>query len=217
MRRWWRRAAAAGVVVVVAVVAVVGVHAWRSSHRTDLQKALALAPKDAQRYSWTDWAAVRARLHAHVDASSSVSAVEGFLSKAYDADLSSSSTISDYAGYTQPHLGFSPANIDWELLAQSTQGAVVVIGASHVDFGRVRSDLERAGFKQTAGGVWDSSAVSNEVAAELITRAAGKRLATTVGRRVPVVGGVVGASTDAFVTWKIGRYVDREFLPRARR
>jgi uncharacterized protein (DUF697 family) len=54
--------------------------------------------------------------------------------------------------------------------------------------------------------------LANEVASELITRAAGKRLATTVGRRVPVVGGVVGAGTDAFVTWKIGRYVDREFF-----
>ncbi|RNL62039.1 hypothetical protein EFK50_09435 [Nocardioides marmoriginsengisoli] len=59
--------------------------------------------------------------------------------------------------------------------------------------------------------------LANEVASELITRAAGKRLATTVGRRVPVVGGVVGAGTDAFVTWKIGRYVEREFLPRKRR
>jgi hypothetical protein len=59
--------------------------------------------------------------------------------------------------------------------------------------------------------------IANEVASELITRAAGKRLATTVGRRVPVVGGVVGAGTDGYVTWKIGRYVDREFLPKAGR
>ncbi|MFL6155773.1 MAG: EcsC family protein [Marmoricola sp.] len=59
--------------------------------------------------------------------------------------------------------------------------------------------------------------LANEVASELITRAAGKRMVTVVGRRVPVVGGVVGASTDAFVTWKIGRYVEREFLPRKRR
>ncbi|MCW2785160.1 MAG: hypothetical protein JWP74_1677 [Marmoricola sp.] len=56
--------------------------------------------------------------------------------------------------------------------------------------------------------------LATEVASELITRAAGKRLATTVGRRIPVVGGVVGAGTDAYVTWKIGRYVDREFLSR---
>jgi hypothetical protein len=59
--------------------------------------------------------------------------------------------------------------------------------------------------------------LGTEVAAELVTRATGKRLAATVGRRVPVVGGVVGAGTDAFVTWKIGRYVDRELLPRRRR
>lgn len=56
--------------------------------------------------------------------------------------------------------------------------------------------------------------LATEVAAELVARATGKRLAATVGRRVPVVGGVVGAGTDAYVTWKIGRYVDREFLPR---
>ena len=59
--------------------------------------------------------------------------------------------------------------------------------------------------------------LGTEVATELVTRATGKRLAATIGRRVPVVGGVVGASTDAFVTWKVGRYVDREFLPRKRR
>ena len=59
--------------------------------------------------------------------------------------------------------------------------------------------------------------LGTEVASELVARATGKRLAATVGRRVPVVGGVVGAGTDAFVTWKIGRYVDREFLPRRRR
>jgi hypothetical protein len=59
--------------------------------------------------------------------------------------------------------------------------------------------------------------LANEVANELITRAAGKRLATTVGRRVPVVGGVVGASADAYVTWKVGRYVEREFVPRGTR
>ncbi len=56
-----------------------------------------------------------------------------------------------------------------------------------------------------------------EVTAELITRLAGKRVASTVGRRVPVVGGVVGAGTDAFATWQVGRYASRELLPRARR
>lgn len=59
--------------------------------------------------------------------------------------------------------------------------------------------------------------VSAEVATDLISRVAGKRLATTIGRRIPVVGGLVGMSADGYVTWRIGRYVDRELLPRAAR
>ena len=59
--------------------------------------------------------------------------------------------------------------------------------------------------------------MANEVAAEMITRIAGKRIAFTVGRRVPIVGGIIGAGTDGFSTWQIGRYVDREFLTRNRR
>ncbi len=59
--------------------------------------------------------------------------------------------------------------------------------------------------------------VAAEVASDLITKVAGKRLAVTVGRRVPIVGGVVGAGADGYVTWRVGRYADRELLPRARR
>jgi hypothetical protein len=56
-----------------------------------------------------------------------------------------------------------------------------------------------------------------EVAAELLTRVAGKRVATTVGRRVPIVGGLFGAGADGFATWQIGRYADRELLSRTMR
>ena len=59
--------------------------------------------------------------------------------------------------------------------------------------------------------------ISSQVASDMITRVAGKRMATTVGRKIPIVGGVVGLGADAFATWKIGRYADREFLPRNRR
>lgn len=59
--------------------------------------------------------------------------------------------------------------------------------------------------------------ISAEVASDLISKVAGKRLAITVGRRVPVVGGLVGAGADGYATWQIGRYADRELLPRARR
>ena len=58
--------------------------------------------------------------------------------------------------------------------------------------------------------------ISSVVATDIIARVAGKRLATTVGRRVPVIGGVVGMGADGYATWKIGRYADRELLPRKR-
>jgi hypothetical protein len=59
--------------------------------------------------------------------------------------------------------------------------------------------------------------VASVVASDLITKVAGKRLATTIGRRIPLVGGVVGMGADGYATWKVGRYADRELLPRARR
>ncbi len=56
--------------------------------------------------------------------------------------------------------------------------------------------------------------IAAEVTSELLTRVAGKRMVSMVGRRVPVVGGLVGAGADGFATWQIGRYADRELLPR---
>ena len=56
--------------------------------------------------------------------------------------------------------------------------------------------------------------VSGVVASDLIAKVAGKRLATQVGRRIPVVGGLVGLGADGYATWKVGRYADREWLAR---
>jgi uncharacterized protein (DUF697 family) len=61
------------------------------------------------------------------------------------------------------------------------------------------------------------SLIAAEVTSVLLTKVAGKRVATTVGRRVPLVGGVFGASADAYSTWQIGRYADRELRPRTLR
>ncbi|MBZ5735625.1 EcsC family protein [Nocardioides sp. TRM66260-LWL] len=51
--------------------------------------------------------------------------------------------------------------------------------------------------------------ITGQVAQDLLTRVAGKRMAVTVGRRVPVVGGVVGMGADGYATWKLGRYAER--------
>jgi len=59
--------------------------------------------------------------------------------------------------------------------------------------------------------------VSAQVAADLVARIAGKRVAGKAGRRIPLVGGFIGAGVDGYATWRVGRYADRELLPRARR
>ncbi|MCY7397079.1 MAG: EcsC family protein [Nocardioides sp.] len=46
--------------------------------------------------------------------------------------------------------------------------------------------------------------VATQVAATLIGQLGGKQLAATVGKRIPLFGGVVGAGTDARSTWKLG-------------
>jgi EcsC protein family len=53
-----------------------------------------------------------------------------------------------------------------------------------------------------------------EVTGELMARVAGKRTIAVVGRRVPVVGGGVGAITDGFATYQIGRYAAKELRSR---
>ncbi len=58
--------------------------------------------------------------------------------------------------------------------------------------------------------------IAAAVATTLVARVAGKRMATTVGKRVPLVGGLVGAGADGYATWRVGRYADRELLPRRR-
>lgn len=59
--------------------------------------------------------------------------------------------------------------------------------------------------------------VSAEVAGALVARLTGKRLAVTLGRKIPLVGGVVGMGADGWSTWKVGDYAVAELLPRARR
>ncbi|MDO9456454.1 EcsC family protein [Nocardioides sp.] len=55
--------------------------------------------------------------------------------------------------------------------------------------------------------------VSAQVAATLVGFLGGKQLASMIGKRVPLFGGVVGAATDARATRRLGRDAARD-LPR---
>lgn len=53
--------------------------------------------------------------------------------------------------------------------------------------------------------------VGAQVATTLIANVGGKRLATFVGKRVPVIGGVIGAGSDAWATRQVGGYARAQF------
>jgi hypothetical protein len=137
---------------------VAGVRWWQRSHRTQLEKALAYAPPETARYSWTDWAGVRRELGAHLDDRTSADDLAAFLSDGYDADLTSESAMVDSAPVLQQALGFSPADVDWELLAQSDTGSVLIAGLpDSLDVDDLGDDFEALGYERPddAGGVWE--------------------------------------------------------------
>jgi hypothetical protein len=56
--------------------------------------------------------------------------------------------------------------------------------------------------------------VASLVTAELLTRLTGRRMIIGFGRRTPLLGGGLGAVADAYWTYRVGRYADRELLAR---
>ena len=157
MRRRLTIAIAVGVVVaLVAVAAVVAIRWWQDRDRTDLERATAYAPDDAERLSFTDWAGVRDAVGARLDASSSAGDVQSFLDDGFDRDLTSASALVQSARVLQAHFGFSPATVQWELFSQSDQGAVVVLRMPDgTDFDAIAGDLADAGFTRPATGETD--------------------------------------------------------------
>jgi hypothetical protein len=152
-------AAGAGLLVLALVVA--GLLWWRSAQLTDLQRATAFAPPDAQRLSWTDWAAVRAELDASVTAGSGTPELESFLNDGFEADLTSTSALLQSATTLHERYGFSPASLEWELLSQSDEGAVILMRTpDSFDFGALADRLEGLGYDppDSDTGVWEGGA-----------------------------------------------------------
>ena len=136
------------VLLVVAVVAVVVVRRATADDGTRLQQAVALAPNDAQRLTWTDWAGVRDEL--------GTDNLDRLLDQGFSADLTSTSALVGSAPTLQQRYGFSPQSLEWELFSQGTDAAVVLMGLADGAVDTVADRLRDLGYTEPddATGVW---------------------------------------------------------------
>ena len=148
------------VVVLLAVAAVAGVRWWRDSHRSDLERAMSMSLDEAQRLSWTDWAAY---------ATSSTSTCRPTPPRPRSPSSSTAgsrptSPPPPRSSNRQPvmhvQLGFSPASVDWELFTQSETAAVITVGLpDSTDYEAITDNLDRLGFvaPSKSTGIWEAS------------------------------------------------------------
>lgn len=144
------------VVLVLLALAAAGYLWWRSADTSLLSAAVAKAPADTARASWTDWSAVRRVLKTEPDLDSPDD-VQAFLDDAFARDLSTSSALVESSPTLVEKFGFSPASVRWELLAQGPSGAVVLIGFGSGDEVEALADtLGELGYQRPDGDgrVW---------------------------------------------------------------
>ncbi|MFT4263743.1 MAG: EcsC family protein [Nocardioides sp.] len=97
---------------------------------------------------------------------------------------------------------------------------MIMLGESAVDAKVAKKKLPSTPMAVATAPGYDPSLdpiITAEVASDMLSRVAGKRLAATIGKKTPVIGGFVGAGSDGWETYQVGRYARRELLPRTRR
>lgn len=127
-------------------------------NRSTFRDALDVVPVESERLSFTDWSRVRDALNEDLGDDPAPAAIEAMITKAYDTDLSASSSIEDSSVALQTYFGFSPATIEWEAYSQTADGAAMVVRLpDDLDPDSVRDHLTEIGFTKPAdkNGVWD--------------------------------------------------------------
>ena len=119
-------------VLVVASVLALGLLLVRPLFvSTPVAEAVDLLPASVVRVSWTDWAEVTASADgAALDGDSSAKDVEAFLDRAFEKDLTgTSSLVTSFPGL-QENFGVTPADAEWEAYGRPTDGAVDAAAAA---------------------------------------------------------------------------------------
>src|SRR5690606_11038299 len=90
---------------------------------TRLAQAVEVLPASAARVSVTDWAAVRAEVGEGIAAGAGEGEVQDFLDRAFDADLIATSGLWEATATLDAAYGFSPLDVDLEVVGQGLDGA----------------------------------------------------------------------------------------------
>ena len=155
-----------GLVTVALVLSVaLGLFAWRTLQRVDYERAIASMPASTLRATYTDWSQVRSMAGGtSLGAGPSTSEIEAFLRRAYDQDLTSTSSVVDATYAMEDLYGFSSLEASWEMFGQSREGAVAAMAVpDSVSFDEIERNLATLGYQPPtegtgSGGVWEGSA-----------------------------------------------------------
>ena len=141
--------------VVLAVVIAAGV-AWVLTRgpATRLGEAVGVLPGTAERVSFTDWAAVRAEVGRGIDAGADEAEVQDFLDRAFDADLIATSGLWEATVTLGSAYGFSPLDVETEVIGQGRDGAVVALRLGEdADPAVIEEKLAGLGYAEPSGGL----------------------------------------------------------------
>jgi hypothetical protein len=120
--------------------------------------AVAAMPAETLTASVTHWARVRALLGESVGGPGRAGGTgEGVLDRAYETDASAVSALGTMTPLMSRRYGWSVLDVEWEALAQSRQGAAIVLQMpSGLDLEMVRERLGEVGYREPfeADGVW---------------------------------------------------------------
>lgn len=160
-----RRLVVVAAAVLVAALAA-GLVLWRLlAAGGDYERALGALPDSTLRATYTHWGQVREQAEgAGLGTDASRGEVRGFLDRAFEADLVSTSALAESTYALERRYGFSPLQADWEVLGQDEEGQVVVLAfPDDVDLGPVESRLRELGYAAPpdgpgSGGTWDGGA-----------------------------------------------------------
>jgi len=150
-------------VIAVVVLALVAAAVWVLTRgpSTRLTDAVEVLPASAARVSFTDWAAVRAEVGDGVDADADEGEVQDFLDRAFDADLIATSGLWESTATLASGYGFSPLDVEFEVVGQGTDGALVALRlAADANLDAIAKRLDDLGYAapdDRTDGLWQGT------------------------------------------------------------